>query len=121
MPPVTSIAAGTASISVVGPLLVYRIDVTDITDVTGAHIHGPAAAGVNAGILVDLCGRGVAPACATGTVNGVLVSGTAGAVSGMSFEDLLVLFRNGTTYVNVHTTVNPGGELRGQVTTLVMQ
>ena len=83
---------------------------------SGVHIHGPAAAGATSGIVVDLCGRGVAPACATGTVNGVLVSGIAAAVSGMSLADLLVLFRNETTYVNVHTAAVGGGEIRGQVT-----
>ncbi len=121
VPAVTTTAAGTATISVVGPTLLYRIDVTDITDVTGVHIHGPAAAGANAGILVNLCGRGSSPACATGTVNGVLVSGTVLSVSNISFDSLLVLFRNGNSYVNVHTTGIPGGEIRGQVTTLAMQ
>ena len=121
VPAVTTTAAGTATISLVGPTLLYRIDVTDITDVTGVHIHGPAAAGVNTGILVNLCGRGSAPACETGTVNGVLASGATTSVSSISFDSLVVLLRNGNTYVNVHTTVNGGGELRGQITSLVMQ
>ena len=116
VPANASTAAGTASISLIGPTLLYRVDVTNITDVTGVHIHGPAAAGVNTGILVNLCGRGSSPACATGTVNGVLVSGTVASVSGISFDSLLVLFRNGNSYVNVHTTGIPGGEIRGQVT-----
>ena len=118
VPANASTAAGTATISVVGPILVYRIDVTDITDVTGAHIHGPAAAGTNTGIFVNLCGRGSAPACATGTVNGVLVSGTATPESNISVDSMLVLFRNENSYVNVHTTAIPGGELRGQITTM---
>lgn len=114
-PPNSSTATGTAAISLVGPTLLYRIDVTGITDVTAAHIHGPAGAGVNAGVRVNLCNAGSSPACASGTVNGVLVTGSATSVSGISFDSLLVLLRNGNAYVNVHTSANPGGEIRGQV------
>ena len=35
----------------------------------------------------------------------------------MSFDPLMVLMRNGNTYVNVHTTANPSREIRGQVAT----
>jgi hypothetical protein len=31
------------------------------------------------------------------------------------FADLLAAIRAGTTYVNVHTTAFPGGEIRGQL------
>ena len=95
--------------------MLFRIDVAGITDVSAVHIHGPAAADANAGVLVGLCNSGSAPACAAGTVDGVLASGTAGSVSGVSFDSLLVLLRNGNAYVNVHTTANPGGEIRGQI------
>lgn len=119
VPAVTTTATGTATLSLVGPSLLYRIDVANITDVTASHIHGPGAAGTNAGVRMFLCGSGGGtpqgtPACATGTVNGMLASGVGVAVSGMSFDSLLVLLRNGNAYVNVHTTVNGGGEIRGQ-------
>ncbi len=111
-----STATGTASISVVGPILLYRIDVAGITDVTATHIHGPAAAGTNAGVLLGLCSSGNAPDCASGTVDGVLVSDAASSALGISFDSLVVLLRNGNAYVNVHTNDFPGGEIRGQIT-----
>ena len=33
----------------------------------------------------------------------------------MTMDSLLVLLRTGNAYVNVHTRVNLGGEIRGQV------
>lgn len=112
--PVTTTASGSATLSLVGPALLYRIDVTGITNVTAAHIHGPATAEQFTGVRVNLCGAGDTPACISGT--GVLVSGVATQVSGISFDSLVVLLRNGNAYVNVHTTANAGGEIRGQIT-----
>ena len=67
---------------------------------TAAHIHGPAPVGVNAGILVVLTQSG----------------GTAGTLSGggvLAPANIAAMLA-GNTYVNVHTTGSPGGELRGQ-------
>jgi hypothetical protein len=127
VPTNASTATGTAAIAVVGDLLLYKIDVVGISNVSAAHIHGPALAGVNAGVRVNLCGAGTAPACATGApFTGVLASGFATEVSGISFDSLVVLLQNGNAYVNVHTNdgvdppnTGPGdqasGEIRGQV------
>lgn len=116
--PTGSTATGTASFSVVGQTLLYSIDVTDLADVTVVHIHGPAAAGVNAGVIQDLCNAGDAPACNTTTpLTGVLVAGAAPG-SKISFDSLVVLMGNGNAYVNVHTTANPGGDIRGQIATV---
>jgi hypothetical protein len=32
-----------------------------------------------------------------------------------NFEELIAKMRSGNTYANVHTIVNPGGEVRGQI------
>lgn len=68
---------------------------------TAAHIHGPAAVGVNAGIIVGLTPTGGT----TGTLSG------GGVLSPANVTNML----NGLTYVNVHSTVFPGGEVRGQI------
>ncbi len=125
VPARTTPATGTATLSAVGGVLLYRIDVTGITNVFASHIHGPAPAGQNTGIILNFCGTGApAPACVSGT--GVLASGVATPLPAVRFDSLLVLLRNGQAYVNVHTndgnaTPNegagdfPGGEIRGQI------
>jgi hypothetical protein len=68
---------------------------------TGAHFHGPALAGMNAAVVVPITGPLTSP-----------VSGTA-TLTAEQAADL----RNGKWYVNVHTAIYPGGEIRGQVMT----
>ncbi len=115
-------ATGSATLSVVGGTIVYRIDVSGITGVTVAHIHGPAAPGGSAGVIVNFCGTTQAgtpttPPCASGAVTGVLVSGVSSLTpgSGMTFDRLLTLLRTDSAYVNVHTSAHPGGEIRGTI------
>jgi hypothetical protein len=38
-----------------------------------------------------------------------------GALAGQTLADLIAHFNNGNAYVNVHTTLYPGGEIRGQI------
>ena len=65
---------------------------------TGAHFHGPADPGQNAGIVLPF------PSAASP------IQGTA-TLTAAQEADLLA----GRWYVNVHTAQNPGGEIRGQV------
>lgn len=67
-------------------------------DVTVAHFHGPALPGVNAGVEVAID--------ATSNPS----SGSA-VLSDAQEADLLA----GLWYINIHSDVNPGGEIRGQV------
>jgi hypothetical protein len=89
--------------------------------VVGAHIH-LGQPGVNGGIAVHLCGTGGRPACpappatVTGTFTAADVTGPAGqGIDAGQLDELLRAARAGVTYVNVHTTRFPGGEIRGQV------
>ena len=69
---------------------------------TGAHFHGPALPGQNAGILVNIFTTRMAR---SGIVN-----------STVTLADTVAQhFLNGRIYVNVHSKVHPGGEVRGQV------
>jgi hypothetical protein len=59
----------------------------------------------------------------TGPVNGQLVGGTIsndmleGPMAGKTLEgDLVKAIQNDEVYVNVHTTENPNGAIRGQIT-----
>ncbi len=71
-------------------------------DTTAAHIHGPAAAGTNAGVIQALSPQGTAPKSP--------LTGKA-TLTDAQIADILA----GKTYVNVHTTANKGGEIRGQI------
>ncbi|GBE24093.1 trifunctional nucleotide phosphoesterase protein YfkN precursor [bacterium BMS3Bbin02] len=86
----------------------------DLVGATAAHIHvGPA--GANAPAVAPLFGPN------TGLdVDGVLARGSiteADLLSG-TMADLVTALRAGNAYVNVHTTGNPSGEIRGQIDAL---
>ncbi|HEY8231179.1 MAG TPA: CHRD domain-containing protein [Vicinamibacteria bacterium] len=114
VPPNTSAATGSATLDFDGNANVqYRIEVNGITGVTAAHVHS-GASGANGPVRVTLF-----EGPASGPMSGQLAQGSfdSGDVQGISFEALLDELRNGTAYVNVHTTAYPDGEIRGQVRT----
>ena len=120
VPPVTTQATGTAGFS--QPHLsnmTFGIKVENIGNVTGAHIH-QGKEGQNGPVILTLFKAD--NATGTGPVNGQLVGGSIGSdklegpLAGKSLEvDLLNLIKNGEAYVNVHTTENPDGAIRGQI------
>ncbi len=69
--------------------------------VNSAHFHN-AAAGTNGPVVIDI----------TGNINSAdnMITGTQNLT-----DDLFNLFLNGGLYINMHTTANPSGEIRGQV------
>lgn len=69
---------------------------------TGAHIHGPAPMGETAGVVLPL----QIDQSASGSVSGTW--------TGMTAEQIQQL-RDGMYYVNIHTEMNPAGEIRGQL------
>jgi hypothetical protein len=87
----------------------------------GAHIHGPAGTDATAGIVARLCGLPpVAPVaeCTTDDNGKLRVSGLIteeNLSDGWTMESLIELMESGNSYVNVHTDLNPPGEIRGQV------
>ncbi len=87
---------------------------------TAAHIH-LGQPGVAGGIIAPLCG-GTKPACpaTSGTVNGTITAAdvigpAAQGIAPGEFGELVRAIRAGATYVNVHTTRFPGGEIRGHI------
>jgi hypothetical protein len=93
----------------------YKLNVSNIENVIAGHIH-LAPFGVNGPVVVNL----VTPSC-TRLENGVRCEGTftaanlVGPLAGHPLSDLLDAVEDGNTYVNVHTTVFPGGQIRGQI------
>ncbi len=80
-------------------LISWNITFQDLlAPATAAHLHGPANYGQNAGVQVGL-GTPVSPMIGSATITPTQESQLLG----------------GLWYVNIHSQVFPGGEIRGQV------
>jgi len=104
VPPVFTTGVGEASVSLntaTNQVTVFGSYDNMSSDVSMAHIHGLAAKGQNAGVIVTL----------------VTTGGTSGEFNGVGTltDEQAQGFIDGLTYVNVHTFNNPGGEIRGQI------
>ncbi len=84
--------------------LSWTINYTNLTGpLQMAHVHAPAARGETAGVIIDLI--------ANGTDDGSMLSGQ----TIVSDTAEIGFIRDGLSYVNLHTTANPAGEIRGQI------
>jgi hypothetical protein len=102
VPPVTTAGKGTATVSLdtATKMLTWTVTYSGLSGpATAGHIHGPAAAGANAGVLVPLSGSLASPINGSATLTDAQIS------------DL----EAGRTYLNLHTADNKGGEIRGQL------
>ena len=89
-----------ASLTAGTNLLTWRVTYSGLSGpVTGAHFHGPAMAGQNAGVVVPISAPLTSP-----------ITGSA-TLTPSQAADLTA----GKWYVNLHTAANPNGEIRGQV------
>jgi hypothetical protein len=107
--------------------ITYQLSYTGLEGtVTQSHIHFGSAA-QSGGISVFLCtnlGNGpagtqpcpAAPGAVTGTLTPASVIGPAGqGIAAGEFAELIAAIRAGSTYVNVHSTLYPAGEIRAQL------
>jgi hypothetical protein len=119
-------ATGVASLELEDGVLTVTVTVNGnlTSDVTMAHIHGPATSTTTAGIILDFVPSMTAVINA-GTRTGTIVSASfdldnltvsPSGVLRVDANTLINLLNTGQTYVNVHTETNPSGEIRGQVT-----
>jgi len=102
VPPVTSPGKGsaTASLDTTTKTLTWTVTYSGLSGLaTAGHIHGPAALGANAGVLVPFSGDLASPIKGSATLTDAQVS------------DL----EAGKLYVNLHTAANKPGEIRGQL------
>ena len=100
VPPVTTAAAGSGTITVGADMAVSGSVTTTGVAGTAAHIH-EAAAGKNGPVIV--------PMTKSGDNMWVVVAGA------KLTEAQMASLKAGNLYVNVHSAANPGGELRGQL------
>lgn len=120
VPAVDTDAQGQAifQLSADGTTLDYTLIVANIENVVQAHIHC-GAPDVNGPVVVFLFG----PVPGGVDHNGVLSTGTATDADVIprpecgvaDLDDVMEKIRTGEAYANVHTTANPGGEIRGQI------
>ena len=113
VPVKTTTGTGVATFTDLGTEIDWTLNLTGMTGVIASHIHGPAAVGVNTGVIINL----FLPNVATGTVTGEVARGTITNANNanVSLDSLRTLFNNGNAYVNVHTSLNQGGEIRDQI------
>lgn len=115
VPPNESPSAGLAWVKITDDKIGYEVNVTDTDKVNAAHIH-IAEAGKNGPVVLTLF-KGGPTEQVNGTVGeaNVTASNLEGPMKGKEVTDLVTAMKNGTTYVNVHTTDFPDGEIRGQL------
>lgn len=102
VPPVSTSGAGAAEVQLNKDTrqLTWKVTYSGLTGpAVAGHIHGPAAAGQNAGVLVPFTNVGSQP-----------ITGQA-TITPQQASDLAA----GKWYVNIHTPAHPGGEIRGQL------
>jgi len=127
VPAISTGAGGTfrARISNDGAAIHYQLSYSALEGaVSMAHIH-LGQRSVNGGIAAWLCSNvgtpGVQPCPAPpATISGILLAadvvGPAGqGIAEGEFDELVRAMRAGAAYVNVHTSLHPGGEIRSQL------
>jgi hypothetical protein len=103
VPPKQSDGTGTltATLNTKTNEFTYHVEFSGLTGpVVAAHFHGPAAEGVNAKPQLPIKGSPI-----TSPIDGKAT------LTPEQAKDLLA----GKWYFNLHTSANPGGEIRGQV------
>jgi glucose/arabinose dehydrogenase/plastocyanin len=104
--PVSTPGRGSGIFLLVGNKLTFDLDYANLkTNATLAHIHGPAGLNAPANVMVDLAPFNGGSFSSNGTMGGVVTLNA----------DQLAALLDGLTYVNIHSGLHPGGEIRGQI------
>ena len=112
--PAATTATGNATLTALGNVVSWQVEVENISNISAGHIHF-GAAGAPGGVMV-----GINPTLGSYTAKTVIAEGSA-----VVDDSVLVHMRAGNAYVNIHTSDAslpgnntpgdyPGGEIRGQ-------
>lgn len=106
VPPTSGSGNGLGEFALIGNQLNFNITYRNLSGVaSAAHIHGPAPIGSNAPVLISLIPFNGGAFGTNGTLSGSVT------LTPTEFDEVV----SGLTYVNVHTALHPGGEIRGQL------
>lgn len=123
VPPINSAGTAAFDMSIEQGTITFELNFSGLTSpLSVAHLHF-APGSVAGGVMIFLCGGGNQPACPattegtiTGTITAANVTGpTTQGINPGDLDSALAAVRDDLSYVNMHTTNFPGGEIRGQV------
>ena len=115
LPPVNTEANGTITIQGNNQSLNYQLALSDMTNVTAAHIHF-GNEDENGKVVVSLLKSDSPAGLEVESVGGNFTAeDVQGPLAELPLEQLIGFMGNGSTYVNVHSTDLPLGEIRGQI------
>jgi hypothetical protein len=122
VPPINTKAAATLKLTI-GSTITFTITYANLsTPLLFSHFHF-APTKVAGGVMIFLCGGGGQPNCPqtlSGTITGTITAAnvTGPTTQGIAPGDLtsaLEAVAEGNSYANMHTTMFPSGEIRGQI------
>ncbi len=113
VPPVQTQATGNAVFIPMGDSVHAIINTTNLQGATAGHIHS-GNPGENGPIVLTLF-KFDSPQNEVNIENMFAADKLEGPMQGKQISELVTAMDNGSTYVNVHTTQNPNGEIRGQI------
>jgi CHRD domain len=116
VPPVNTTSEGVINFKTKSGMMTWKMNITGITDATGAHIN-KGKVGENGDVVVDLLKVSKHSDTPKGMImrGNVTESSLTGPMAGQTLADLQTAMTNGDTYVIVQTQDHPDGEIRGQV------
>ena len=127
-PAIPSTGSGFATVDLTGNLLTVNVTFADLAaPVAAGHIHCCSAPGTNIGVAVGFSGL---PAATSGTFmqtfdltdaavySAGFLNNFGGGTAAGAQAALIAGMSGGLAYVNLHNSVFPGGEIRGQLATV---
>ena len=131
VPPIASLGTGLATVVLDPTAQTIQVNATFsglTSNDVAAHIHCCAPLGTNAGVATTVPAfPGFPLGVTSGTYSSVVFDLTQPTIYNPAFVTLeggtiplaeaalIAGIQNGQTYLNIHTVINPGGEIRGQL------
>ena len=123
VPPINTAGTGAFEMTIQQGTITFSLTFSDLSSpLSVAHLHF-APSKVAGGVMIFLCGGGGQPACpaaTSGTITGTITAANVVGPTGQGIipgdlDSALEAVREGLAYANMHTTMFPAGEIRGQV------